>query len=129
MLYIHNSLPIVKIVSCVEISLPTKVRCQKIFLSFHNMLKCKLTTLFTLFTLVQIFIRSRSVPPEMRHSSSHLQTPDWIADDEVTRNQNAFVTREITSRKGEPETCYPGVATPQDILQHPDGMFSLLFSD
>ena len=82
-------------------------------------------------TLFQIFIRSRSktIPPEMRHSTLHLQTPDLIADDEVTRDQNAFVTREITSRKGEPETCYPRVATPQDILQHPDGMFSLVFSD
>ena len=83
-------------------------------------------------TLFQIFIRSqsKSVPPEMRHSSLHLQKPDWIADDEVARDQNVFVTREITSRKGEPETCYyPSVATPQDILQHPDGIFSLLFSD
>lgn len=34
------------------------------------------------------------------YSSSHLQTPDWIADDELTRNQNAFVPRGITSRKG-----------------------------
>ena len=40
----------------------------------------------------------------MRHSSLHLQTLDWNADDELRNYQNAFVTQEITKRKGESET-------------------------
>ena len=45
--------------------------------------------------------RSKSVPPKMGRKSLHLQTSDWNADDEVTNYQNAFVTQEITDRKGE----------------------------
>ena len=56
-----------------------------------------------LFTPKMLIYRSKSVPPKMRHSSLHLQTLDWNADDELRNYQNAFVTQEITRRKGESE--------------------------
>ena len=71
-------------------------------------LELSLRTDIFIYTYVQknAFYRSKSVPPKMRHSSLHLQTLDWNADDELRNYQNAFVTQEITRRKGESEASH-----------------------
>ena len=76
-----------------------------------------------------LIYRSKSVPPKIRHSSLHLQTLDWNADDEIRNYQNAFVTQEITRRKGESDASHWYKLTNKIFLQHSVGMlFSLFFA-